>query len=398
MAMHGELERLRQALTVQTAECEALKAQLSVDIGSMGMLNRLHARLTFKRSSGSGSGSCSGMYDAAAPRTAFAAERTTSEGGGEALNSGCSGTDSVGSTFVLRQVQPGSRGNGSSIPLTTHTQQDDAIKVHTGAPVAGRVGLANQVGHVWRRFTTPGSMPELDVIDEDDGEGASLVRKRHCRASKSEGGVGLLSSAGAQAALQVAKSASLLEHIIRQLVRLVQQKRGEVQQQKQQEAGLRAQVAAAHLQLNAQEARHQLMVKGVARLVAARQEEFGQWSSSLKGLEVGLLEAQSESQAYRDHALALHDQLTEAKERCQEQVEQLCATSQASLQAVEALQGVQVRILCCLVFCMAHWCWDCRVRAFAGCLNHIVFVYIYTCPANNLPFGITNLFSRQRAL
>ncbi|WIA37749.1 hypothetical protein OEZ86_014626 [Tetradesmus obliquus] len=108
---------------------------------------------------------------------------------------------------------------------------------------------------------------------------------------------------------------ALRDHIIKQLVTALQQKKAEVKGLREQQAALQRQLEAAEGEGLASKQKLRELAEGIQALAAAREEEFERWKGHLEGVEVALQAAQQESLTYRQEALALVQQLTQLQAR-----------------------------------------------------------------------------------
>ncbi|KAI8475197.1 MAG: hypothetical protein J3K34DRAFT_487111 [Monoraphidium minutum] len=428
-ALAAEVEALRAALAVQTAECDALRARLgaggaggggeddgsplerlkrmSLKRGVSGAL-RSHAlgALSWGGASGPGSlpaagcgGGGAGGGAGAGGRASRAGRRSSAAaagGGGEgappnaaaAARSTCPGV-APSSALIWRLLLPnrapqglsslippqgadagGGDGGGALPPRSSAAAVGGGGAPQGGAAPRGLRKWSTLSGHEAGgplRRGLSGGAPELSslgVVRRDSvcGIGSALQTGGSAtgrRVTDSECGAGAGAGAadrgaGAAAAAAAARDAGLREHIIRQLVSLLQQKKAEARGLRKQVAALGAQLAAAAEEGAAKEARLQQMVGGIARLGAARREEFDRWAASLAGLESAAAAAQQEAAARRGEAAALQAQLAAAGARCSAQAEQLRRTSLVVVQTGHALADAKTKGAASLATCMAH--------------------------------------------
>jgi len=364
-AMQTELDRLRNALATQTAECEALKARLGA--GAASTLERLQSRLSFKRASsallslttsGSWGGAASGLVDN---------EERIIGAGSKQMRVSCPGPALSGSSvWRMMQFSP-AEGLGSLISTTMphNTILNPTFGLFSSSGGSNRMSDGPSAGNQseaqlrkWstysghegtlRRHVSLGAAPELASLSTVMRSEALMTGGSTRRVSEGDNsgfGLAAIPEARAAQAAQAARETSLREHIIRQMVQLLQQKKAEVRQLKEQLSELNAQLEAALEEGAAKDERIKQMVQGITKLGAARQEEVAKWSVSLAGLEASLVAAQNEGQAWRDEAASLQTQLAQATARYTQAAETLRRTSLVVLQTGHALSDAKVRLM-----------------------------------------------------
>jgi hypothetical protein len=404
-AMQGEVVRLREALAAQAAECEALRARLTsgcggdpaaaaAAVGPASALERLK-RLSLKRGGGGsrghsgggagaawpgvagpgslagGSGACSG---ARTPELASVGgahgddDRSSRARAASAISrQSLPGVSPVGS-LLWRMLHPNRSTDGLGSLLDPASSDGHAAPQHRGCAGGllhttgsmmqgwGGAGRSEAAAHgaCERKWASQGGITaprsggglrrNLSLGGCEVGAAAAATAQR-AEALNTGGSARRVTDGDCSAeghASAAARDASLREHIIRQLVALLQQKKGEVRALKENVASLAERLAAAEAEHAAKDERLRQMVEGIARLGAARHEEFATWSSHLAGLEAAVVAAQQEALAYRDEATGLQAALAEATARYTAQAEQLRRTSLVVLQTGHALADAKV--------------------------------------------------------
>lgn len=278
--MTSELERLRQALAAQSAECEALRMQLAHGVVQAGPLEKLATRISAKLGGGDPSRRTSADGAAGGAATAAAAATTAGQPRCSSAMSHRGREADTHSPLMWQLLQAEAQADAAAGGGGSRAASPDGL-------LDAWLSFAGQQGRVWRHLTLAA---DLDTIGEGGalgppsaaGTAAPLsARQVHVRPAESDGGLQL--GGGTRApAVQVLQAASLREHIISTVVRLLQHKKAEARALKEHAGRLGAQLAGAKAQQDEQEARLGGMMDGILRLGEARREEFARWSGHLQ--------------------------------------------------------------------------------------------------------------------
>jgi hypothetical protein len=242
----------------------------------------------------------------------------------------------------------GTRGLGRSGADGGSASPRESVGASSSGNASGSLGL-NKLRRHW----------SLDVANLPGaacfGDAAQCGEGGPRRASDGGPRVGDCAWSGGRAFLEAAVpsqqavgQAALRQHMIEQLLVLLQERKAEVRQLRQRVdqqahrlAQLTAQLEAARAEVEKRDARLEAMVEGVGRLGASRQAEMARVAAALARVESGLVGAQREAAAYQSEAAALRDQLTATRNL-------LLATGQALAEAkvggtVGAGRGIALR-------------------------------------------------------
>lgn len=201
----------------------------------------------------------------------------------------------------------GSNAVESSVPLKATTKQKKVSLLKRWSTFTSRNSnkRSSQAVHQVIECITPPSDASFTVVPQGGavvmecrrGRGRTLdldeCREEACGNGQ---GAGSFDVSLLQKALQ---DAQLRDHIIRQLIALLQQKKAEVKSLKQQVASLQSSVQAAMNDRVLQEAKMKQLVDGISQLSNQRQTEFQRWQAHLATMETSLVKVQQEGQEYR---------------------------------------------------------------------------------------------------